>query len=145
MHAVRGFNRSHYYVLEEERLDTVFQLNVKGTTVFDYIIVTGIITAAADGTASKLQVYSFLVLNSLIQVTRTLRDWHPFALQTGQTFVCSLQMMRLLWNTMTGSYSHLPQTFLLISLTLRMWESLSEILQQSTSLTMIVKMLFLYL
>ena len=83
MHAVHGFNRSHYYVLEEERLDTVFQLNVKGTTPFDALIVTGIITTAADGTASKLQVYSFIVLNSLIQVTRTLRDCYPFALQTG--------------------------------------------------------------
>ena len=84
MHAVHGFNRSHYYVVEEERLDTVFQLNVKGTTpLIDALIVTGIITTATDGTASKLQVYSFLVLNSLIQVTRTLRDWHPFPLQTG--------------------------------------------------------------
>ena len=82
MHAVHGFNRSHYYVLEEERLDTVFQLNVKGTTAFNDLIITGIITTAADGTASKLQVYSFLVLNSLIQVTRTFRVWHLFPLQT---------------------------------------------------------------
>ena len=83
MHAVHGFNRSHYYVLEEERLDTVFQLNVKGTSpLIDDLIITGIITTAADGTASKLQVYSFLVLNSLIQVTRTFRVWHLFPLQT---------------------------------------------------------------
>ena len=42
---------------------------------------------------------------------------------------------------MTGSYSHLPQTILLLSLALRVWESTSEILQQSTSLTMIVNAL----
>ena len=42
---------------------------------------------------------------------------------------------------MTGSYSHLPQTILLLSKALRIWESTSEILQQSTSLTMIVNAL----
>ena len=42
---------------------------------------------------------------------------------------------------MTGSYSHLPQTILLLSKALRVWESTSEILQQSTSLTMIVNAL----
>ena len=40
---------------EDERLNTSFQLNVKGTTQFGgALTVTGLITAAADGTASKL-------------------------------------------------------------------------------------------
>ena len=39
---------------EAERLDTVFQLNVKGTTQFgSALVVTGDVTATADGTASK--------------------------------------------------------------------------------------------
>ena len=41
-------------MLEGERLDTMFQLNVKGTTQFGSgLVVSGAITAAADGTASK--------------------------------------------------------------------------------------------
>ena len=43
---------------EEERLDTIFQLNVKGTTPFgSALIVTGVVTTTADGTASKLEEY----------------------------------------------------------------------------------------
>ena len=38
---------------EEERLDTMFQLNVKGTTPFGTLIITGVVTTTADGTASK--------------------------------------------------------------------------------------------
>ena len=39
---------------EEERLDTMFQLNVKGTSPFSGgLIITGVVTTAADGTASK--------------------------------------------------------------------------------------------
>ena len=43
---------------EDGRLDTMFQLNVKGTTPFDSgLIVSGIVTATADGTASKSEEY----------------------------------------------------------------------------------------
>ena len=39
---------------EDERLDTMFRLNVKGMTQFGgALIVTGVVTAEADGTASK--------------------------------------------------------------------------------------------
>ena len=42
---------------EGRRLDTSFEFNVKGTTQFGGgLVVTGLITAAADGTASKLHV-----------------------------------------------------------------------------------------
>ena len=45
-------------MVEDERLDTMFQLNVKGTTQFvgalGDLVVTGLITATADGTAGKL-------------------------------------------------------------------------------------------
>jgi hypothetical protein len=53
-HTVHGFLRTDYDVEEDERLDTRFQLNVKGTTRFGGLVVPGLITAAADGTASKL-------------------------------------------------------------------------------------------
>ena len=52
--AVHGFLRDAYSVSEGGRLDTMFQLNVKGRTQFGGTpVVTGIITATADGTASK--------------------------------------------------------------------------------------------
>ena len=39
---------------EDQRLDTVFQLNVKGMTQFgDDLVVTGLITARADGTITQ--------------------------------------------------------------------------------------------
>ena len=42
-------------MVEDERLDTMFQLNVKGTTQFGgALVVAGVITATADGTAGKL-------------------------------------------------------------------------------------------
>ena len=53
-YTVHGFLQTEYDVDEDERLDTVFRLNVKGTTSFgSALIVTGTITATADGTASK--------------------------------------------------------------------------------------------
>ena len=43
---------------EEERLDTMFRLNVKGTTSFgSAFIITGVVTTTADGTASKSEEY----------------------------------------------------------------------------------------
>ena len=56
-YTVHGFLQAEYDVDEDERLDTVFQLNVKGTTPFDALIVTGVVTATADGTASKSEEY----------------------------------------------------------------------------------------
>ena len=54
LHTVHGFLQAQYDVDEEERLDTVFQLNVKGTTQFgSALVVIGTITATAGGTASK--------------------------------------------------------------------------------------------
>ena len=57
-YSVHGFLQAEYDVDEEERLDTIFQLNVKGTTPFgSALIVSGIVTATADGTASKSEEY----------------------------------------------------------------------------------------
>ena len=57
-YTVHGFLQAEYDVNEDERLDTMFQLNVKGTTQFgSALIVTGTITATADGTASKSEEY----------------------------------------------------------------------------------------
>ena len=53
--SVHGFAQAAYDVVEDQRLDTTFQLNVKGTTQFGGgLVVTGVITATADGTAGKL-------------------------------------------------------------------------------------------
>ena len=54
LHSVHGFLQAEYNVDEDERLDTMFQLNVKGTTQFgSALFVSGEITATAAGTASK--------------------------------------------------------------------------------------------
>ena len=54
LHTVHGFLQAEYDVDEEERLDTMFQLNVKGLTQFGSgFVVIGVVTATADGTASK--------------------------------------------------------------------------------------------
>ena len=52
--AVHGFLQATYDVNEDARLDTMFQLNVKGMTSLSTLTVTGTITAATDpdGTAS---------------------------------------------------------------------------------------------
>ena len=57
-YTVHGFLQAEYDVDEDERLDTVFQLNVKGTTSFgSALIITGVVTTTADGTASKSEEY----------------------------------------------------------------------------------------
>ena len=51
---VHGFLNAIYDVVEDERLDTVFQLNVKGETAFsDALVVSGIIITVEGDTASK--------------------------------------------------------------------------------------------
>ena len=57
MFAVHGFLQAEYSVDEDERLDTVFRLNVKGKTALGPgLVVIGDVTATADGTASKLSI-----------------------------------------------------------------------------------------
>ena len=52
--SVHGFLQVEYNVVEDNRLDTMFQLNVKGMTQFgSALVVSGQITAAADGTSSN--------------------------------------------------------------------------------------------
>ena len=52
--SVHGFLQAEYIVQEGDRLDTMFQLNVKGMTQFGSgLFITGNISPAADGTASK--------------------------------------------------------------------------------------------
>ena len=54
LYAVHGFLLAEYHVQENQRLDTIFQLDVKGETQFgDALLVSGTITSAPDGTASK--------------------------------------------------------------------------------------------
>ena len=52
--AVHGFRQAVYEVSEDARLDTEFRRSVKGTSQFgDALVLNGVITAAADGTASR--------------------------------------------------------------------------------------------
>ena len=52
--AVHGFLQADYDVDEDEFIDTVFRLNVKGMTQLgSALVVAGRITAAADGTSSE--------------------------------------------------------------------------------------------
>ena len=61
MTVVHGFVNAKYDVVEDERLDTIFQLNVKGMTNFPITIsgmsfpltIEGTITAMAGPTTSK--------------------------------------------------------------------------------------------
>ena len=51
--SVHGFLQHEYDLTEDDQLDTVFQLNVKGNTQFGRsLVVSGTITAEAAGTAS---------------------------------------------------------------------------------------------
>ena len=52
MTLVHGFVNASYEVVEDERLDTIFQLNVKGMTNFP-LGIFGTITAMAGPTTSK--------------------------------------------------------------------------------------------
>ena len=53
--AVHGFIKSAYYVMEKEKFNTHFQLNVKGETKFgSALVVSGTITAEASDTAGKV-------------------------------------------------------------------------------------------
>ena len=50
---VHGFASASYYVEEGEMLDTVFQLNVKGTTNLPNLTLSGTITSVAGPNTSK--------------------------------------------------------------------------------------------
>ena len=49
---VHGFASAVYDVVEGERLDTVFRINVKGTSIFE-IALPGVVTSMAGGTTSE--------------------------------------------------------------------------------------------
>ena len=53
IYAVHGFAQVQYDVGEDDRLDTDFRLNVKGTTAFPGLNIRGTITAEAAGTSGK--------------------------------------------------------------------------------------------
>ena len=50
---VHGFANATYEVVEDRRLDTFFELNVKGMTAFPTLIIDGRITAETGGTTSE--------------------------------------------------------------------------------------------
>ena len=82
---VHGFAQAAYDVVEDERLDTRFQFNVKGTTQFGGLVVTGVITATADGTAGRLftQTITFVASSSSPQKHLCPHSW--FWLWTANT------------------------------------------------------------
>ena len=51
--SVHGFAQAVYDVDKDDRLDTDFRLNVKGTTAFPGLNIRGTVTAEAAGTASE--------------------------------------------------------------------------------------------
>ena len=54
LYVVHGFLQTVYVVTEGSGLDTMFQLDVNGTTIFSGdLVISGSITAAVDGTAGK--------------------------------------------------------------------------------------------
>ena len=63
---VHGFPNTNYDVIEGDKLDTYFHLNVKGETDFKNInIISGIITAVGgSGATSKLYIISFINVDS---------------------------------------------------------------------------------
>ena len=66
-----------YELSEDARLDTEFRRSVKGTSQFgNYLILNGVIRAAADGTAGRHTVDVGLRTSCLyiMQVTLTFRD-----------------------------------------------------------------------
>ena len=65
--AVHGFAQAEYDVDEDARLDTDFRLNVKGTTAFPGLNISGTIRAEAAGTASK----------TMYRVCGVLTETHP--------------------------------------------------------------------
>ena len=81
--SVHGFTRARYQVVEGERVDVSFQLNVKGTSQFESSLnIRGEVTASADGTASKNDV--ILPHNSLVLFFNTIgfSDFESFLSQT---------------------------------------------------------------
>ena len=51
--SVHGFAQAVYTVMEEDILNTRFELNVKGMTNFPSLLIQGTITSVAGGTASE--------------------------------------------------------------------------------------------
>ena len=64
---VHGFAQAVYDVDEDDRLDTEFRLNVKGTTAFPGLNIRGTVTAEAAGTASM----------TMYRVCDVLTEIHP--------------------------------------------------------------------
>lgn len=56
--SVHGFDNVTYNVTEGNRLDFVFQLNIKGTTNLPSLQLNGMIEASPAGTASELYIMS---------------------------------------------------------------------------------------
>ena len=54
-----------YDVAEDARLVTEFALNVVGTTQFPTLVISGIITSEANGTASKWHVVQWAIYITL--------------------------------------------------------------------------------
>ena len=84
-------------MMEDERLETIFQLNVKGMTQFgNALVVNGNISAEADGTASKQYSHNFTVSSSYKyftphppQIILTLSSWTISSPQTLHRLFCS--------------------------------------------------------
>ena len=68
---VHGFRQSVYDVEEGNQLDTEFVLNVVGTTEFQTRVVSGTITAEANGTTSQLHISMTSCIGSSLHIMCT--------------------------------------------------------------------------
>ena len=72
MIVVHGFVNATYEVVEDQLLDTLFQLNVKGITAFSGLNIEGTITAEAGGDTSELKDSRLPYIAISLQVKLTL-------------------------------------------------------------------------
>ena len=72
--SVHGFTRSSFDGVEGGTAYISFQLNVKGSTRFPTLVISGTITEEPDGTASE----NFLMYTTLIRYQLWLNRFHRF-------------------------------------------------------------------
>ena len=75
MHTVHGFAQASYDVVEGERLDTMFGLNVKGSTNLSALDITGAVTSETGTARMFLYLYTlhWNTLSTMIIKLKTLK------------------------------------------------------------------------
>ena len=105
---VHGFAQAVYTVMEEEILDTRFQLNVKGMTRFPGALnIPGTIISVAGGDTSEYSSMCPSLQHSVYNISQhlvlILSISNPLYSQMKLIFVYSLSMIKSHWNIMSMS------------------------------------------